>query len=191
MNDRTLLTDDLLVAYVDGELSAVEAAEIEAALADNPGAKETVRRLQVSADMLRRISVADLSEPPPIAIVEQIQSKMQGPARRRQRWYASTLPVALAASIVALVLGANVGYMARDISGGYSRAEAPGSDALTSSYEATLEGSLSSGAAKGQSFEYDSPGLGQGKITLGASFTCGFGSACREFSREETRAGAH
>src|SRR5262249_14754542 len=191
MNENhSILTEDVLVAFVDRELPAEQAAAVAAALAQDAEARETVRRLRVSADMVKRVSLAALDEPVPLALVEGIQARIHGASRKRQRWYASTLPMALAASIVALVLGANVGYMARDLSsGGYIKAEAPGSDALASSYEATLEGSLSSGAATGQSFDYDSPGIGQGKITLGSSFTTGFGSNCREFAREETRGG--
>jgi surface antigen len=64
-------------------------------------------------------------------------------------------------------------------------------DPLAASVEAALQGWLDSGAAAGQSFTYDGPGLGQGKITLSRSFTTSYNRACREFSREEMRAAAH
>src|SRR5262249_27018625 len=124
--NHSILTEDVLVAFVDRELPAEQAATVAAALAQDAEARETVRRLRVSADMVKRGSIAAPDEPVPLALVEGIQSRIHGASRKRQRWYASTLPMALAASIVALVLGANVGYMARDLSSGYIKAEAPG-----------------------------------------------------------------
>ena len=93
----------------------------------------------------------------------------------------------LAASIAALAVGLAGGYLFRDFSAGYVAAEATSVDPLTANYEATLQGSLDSAAAAGQSFTYDSPGEGQGKITLGRSFTTSYSHGCRDFGREEIR----
>ena len=192
MNEsRIALTQEILVAFVDGELPAAQSAAVVTALVRDAAASETVRRLQVSASIAKRVSLESLNDPMPVELVERIRRKMSGGQAPRRRPSISGPLLALAAGIVALVLGATAGYLARDLSGGYSTAEAPNSDALTSSYEATLQGSLESGAAPGRSFDYDSPGLGHGKITLGPSFTASFGSACREFSREETRGNVH
>lgn len=185
--DRIALSPEILVALVDRELSAEETAAVEAALAHDPAARETVRQLQVSAEIARRISLAPFDEPIPAALIDMIrQGMLDKPAtpavRSRMAW-----PLALAASIAALLVAGVVGYAVRDLSGGYTTAAAPQVDGLTSAYEATLQGSLNSNAAPGQSFTYDSPGIGQGKITLGSRFTTSFGSACREFLREETR----
>jgi hypothetical protein len=188
---RIALTQEILVAFVDAELPPAQSAAVEAALVHDPAAREIVRRLQVSAGIAKRVSQESLNDPVPAELVEHIRRMMSGrPAAGRRRSISGPL-LALAASIAALVVGAAAGYLARDLSSGYSTAEAPGSDALTSSYEATLQGSLESGAAQGQSFDYDSPGLGHGKITLGPGFTATFGSACREFSRDEIRGNAH
>jgi hypothetical protein len=188
MNEhRIALTKEILVAFVDGELPAAQSAAVEAALAHDAAARETVRRLQVSARNARFVSVESLNDPLPAELVGGIRRKMSANrAAGRPRSISRPL-LALAASIVVLMLGAAAGYLARDLSGGYSAAEAPGSDALTSSYEATLQGSLESGSAKGLSFDYDSPGIGRGSITLGAAFATTFGSPCREFVREEVR----
>ncbi len=192
MNENRLaLTQEILVAFVDGELPAGQSAAVAAALVHDAAASETVRRLQVSAGIAKRVSLESLSDPMPAAFVEQIRWKMSGGRAPGRRSSISGPLLALAAGIVALVLGTTAGYLVRDQSGGYSTAEAPDSDALTSSYEATLQGSLESGAAPGRSFDYDSPGLGHGKITLGPGFTASFGSACREFSREEIRGNVH
>ena len=188
---HTLLNQDMLVAFVDGELPADQAASVEAALSHDTAARETVRRLRVSAGLAAGLSRDGLDEPLPLALVEKIQAGMRADpksrARAENRRLASALPLALVASIAALLVGANVGYLAHDLFGGYSRAEAPGSDALASVYEATLQGALSSGAAPGQSFAYASPDVGDGRITLRGSFTTTFGAPCREFTRDETR----
>ncbi len=192
MNEnRIALTQEILVAFVDGELPATQSSAVEAALGHDAAARETVRRLQVSASIAKRVSLDSLNDPLPAELVEAIRRKMFGGQAAGRRRSISGPLLALAASIVALVLGATAGYLGRDLSSGYSTAEAPGADALTSSYEATLQGSLESGAAQGQSFDYDSPGLGHGKITLGPGFTASFGSACREFSRDEIRGNVH
>jgi hypothetical protein len=188
---RIVLTQEILVAFVDRELPAAQSADVEAALVHDAAARETVRRLRVSASIARRVSVESLNDPLPTALVEGIRRKMSVSRTAERPRSTSGLLLALAASIVVLMLGAAAGYLARDLSGGYAAAEAPDSDALTSSYEATLQGSLESGGAPGLSFDYDSPGLGRGKVTLGPGFTASFGSPCREFSREETRGSAH
>ncbi len=188
--DRIALSPEILVALVDRELPAEEAAAVEAALLHDAAAMETVRQLQVSAEIARRISLAPFDEPMPAALIDTIKRRMQDkPAapsvRNRVAW-----PLALAASIAALVAGL-AGYAVRDLGGSYTTASAPQSDGLTSAYEATLQGSLNGNADPGQSFTYDSEGIGQGKITLGSRFTTSFGSTCREFLREETRGDTH
>ena len=186
--DRIALSPEILVAFVDRELSSSDSAAVEAALAHDAAAQETVRQLQVSAEMAKRISRAPFDEPMPLALIETIRREMRqepvAPPVRGRIWR----PLALAASIAALVVAGTAGYMLHNVSGTYTTASAPQIDGLTSAYEATLQGSLNSNAAAGQSFEYDSPGDGQGKITLGSQFTTSFGSNCREFLREETRA---
>jgi hypothetical protein len=184
---RIALTQEILVAFVDGELPAAQSSAVETALAHDPAAREIMRRLQVSASIARLVSVESLNDPLPAELVEGIRRKMSaGRAAGRPRSISRPL-LALAASIVILMLGAGAGYLVRDLSGGYSAAEAPGTDALTSSYEATLQGSLESSSVPGVSFDYDSPGIGRGRITLGAAFATTFGTSCREFVREEVR----
>lgn len=192
MNEnRIALSQEILVAFVDGELPAAEAAAIEAALLHDSRAREVVRRLRASADIAARVSLAPLDEPLSDDLVESIRKGMRENAETAPRRIAG-YRLGLAASIVlALALGAASGYLAHDFSTGYVTAAAPGSDDLISAYEATLLGSLNSGAPAGQAFDYDSPGIGQGKITLGSRFTTSYGSTCREFRRVETRGGAH
>jgi anti-sigma factor RsiW len=192
MNEnRISLTNEILVAFVDRELPADQMAAVEAALAHDAAARDIVYKLRVSAQIAKSVSLDALREPLPLHLVKAargISRAKPAPAidatarRSSSRWL---LP--LAASIAALAIGLAGGYLFRDFSGGYVRAEAPGADPLAANYEATLQGSLDSGAAAGQSFTYDGPGVGQGKITLGRSFTTSYNRACREFSREEVR----
>ncbi len=189
--DRIALTPEILVAFVDHELSHSDSAAVEAALSHDAAAQETARQLQVSADIARRISRAPFDEPMPADLIETIKDEMRyepaSPAVRGRLWW----PLALAAGIAGLLVAGTAGYLAHNLSGTYTTASAPQIDDLTSAYEATLQGSLNSNTAAGQSFEYDSPGVGQGKITLGSNFTTSFGSNCREFLREETRGDRH
>jgi len=189
--DRISLTNEILVAFVDRELPADQMAAVEAALAHDAAARDIVYKLRVSAQIAKSVSIDALREPLPLHLVKAARGisrakpapTIDATARRSSsRWL---LP--LAASIAALAIGLAGGYLFRDFSGGYVRAEAPRADPLAANYEATLQGSLDSGAAAGQSFTYDGPGVGQGKITLGRSFTTSNNRACREFSREEVR----
>src|SRR6266481_2832591 len=189
--DRISLTNEILVAFVDRELPADQMAAVEAALAHDAAARDIVYKLRVSAQIAKSVSLDALREPLPLHLVKAargISRAKPAPAidatarRSPSRWL---LP--LAASIAALAIGLAGGYLFRDFSGGYVAAEATSVDPLTANYEATLQGSLDSAAAAGQSFTYDSPGEGQGKITLGRSFTTSYSHGCRDFGREEIR----
>ena len=183
--DRISLTQDILVAYVDNELPPEQMAAVHAALAYDPAARDIVYRLRISARIAKTISFDALDEPVPANLVIAARGRHQPDAGRggHARWL---LP--LAASILALAIGLGGGYLYRDMAGGYVAASAPNIDPLVANFEATLQSALESGAAAGQSVAYDSPGVGQGKITFGPSFTTSYNRDCRDFSREETRA---
>jgi anti-sigma factor RsiW len=114
--DRAKLREDL-VAYVDGELPAAEAREIETWLAADPTAQELRRHLQEDALALRGLFGAALREPVPAAlsvIGEPAVARPQAggtvvelPRRPQPR------PVGLwlaAASIACLVVGGLAGF---------------------------------------------------------------------------------
>lgn len=192
MNEKPIpLDQDLLMAYVDGELPRDQAAAIEAALAEDETVRETVRLLRDGAVAAARAFETMIDEPVPDRLIAAARGQTARPTaivhtrRRATRHWA--LP--LAASFAALAVGLAMGYLLRSPGGGYVPAAAITSDPLSASFEATLQGALDGGAA-GQSFTYESPGVGQGKIELGHAFTTGFGSDCREFRREETRGAA-
>jgi hypothetical protein len=189
MNERRMvLTPDILVAYVDRELPADQMAEVEAALPQDRGAQEIVHKLRVSSELAKGTALDALNEPLPLRLVAAARGAS---GRRSSRTLNPSAPrwlLPLAASIAALVIGLAAGYQFHNSSnGGYVAATASNVDALGASYEATLQGSLDSNATEGSIFPYDSPSLGQGKITLGHRFSTATNRNCREFSRIETR----
>jgi len=199
MNEQgSSLDQELLVAYVDGELPAEEARAVEAALAHDEAARETVRRLRLSAEVAARAFTGMAEEPVPERLVTAARRAGAGHAaalRREGRPGLARRLLPIAASLAMLATGLAAGYGLRGAfdrlqagapaGGGYTPAAAA-ADPLAESFEATLQAALDSGAA-GQSFTYQAPAVGEGRIQLGHSFTTGFGVDCREFHREEMR----
>lgn len=97
------LDDTTLVAYVDGELDAATAREVEQALETSPAARSTVARLRSSASLVRAAFADAVHEPPPARLVELLRAAPPNP-RPAARW----LRVA-AAIIVALAVGGALG----------------------------------------------------------------------------------
>jgi anti-sigma factor RsiW len=121
------LDDSRLVAYVDGELGAAEAAVIEHALRHDPEAARRVEVFRNTADWLRAAypaSAAVTSQPAAAA------AKAPRPAYwRTARW---TMPVA--ASIVAFAVGLGGGYV-----GASHDLFTPGGHAAVSESDAILD----------------------------------------------------
>jgi hypothetical protein len=193
--DRISLTQEILVAFVDRELPVGQMAAVEAALAHDALAQETVRKLRVAAKIAKRVSADALDEPLPprlVAAARGAPSSIHNLAiGAPKRWNTARSLLPLAAGVTALAIGLAGGYLLRDLSGGYTAAGATTTDPLAASYEVTLQGSLDAGSAPGQAITYESPGVGEGKIILGRSFSTSFNRTCREFSREEIRGGIH
>ena len=91
-------SDEMLMAYADGELDLVARAEIEAAMARDPKVAEAVERHRALAAKLRPAYDAVLKEPVPDRLAELVAAP-GGPAMSVGRW---RLPqwAALAASVV-------------------------------------------------------------------------------------------
>jgi surface antigen len=198
MNEKQItLSEDLLVAYVDRELAAQDMELVEAALAHDEAARETVRLLRFSAEMAQRAFAEVPAEPRPERLLRAARGSKQLPqlARRVAGGQAWRRLAPIAAGIATLAVGLAGGYglhsltRSADGGGGYEPAAASVVDGLTASYEATLQGALETGQP-GQSFTYDSDGLGQGTIRLGTGFTTAYGADCRQFTREEKRGAA-
>jgi anti-sigma factor RsiW len=94
------LDENTLVAYVDGELDAATAREVERALEGSPAARNTVAKLRSSAALVRAAFADAVHEPPPPGLVELLRIAKPSRARR----YA--LPVAAS---IALLIGIGIG----------------------------------------------------------------------------------
>jgi anti-sigma factor RsiW len=98
------LDENTLVAYVDGELDAASAREVEQALEASPVARNTVAKLRASAALVRAAFADALHEPPPPGLVAMLRAATP---RRRPRTY--WLPIA--ASIALLIGGVAAGAL--------------------------------------------------------------------------------
>ena len=113
----TQLTDEMLVAYVDGELSVEDAAEIERALQTDHKVREAVQIFRDSADWSRRAFDDVLREPVPEHLIRAASG--QGNADQPEAAPAVVAPrtrsrlglagLAMAAS-VALAIGVGGGF---------------------------------------------------------------------------------
>jgi anti-sigma factor RsiW len=104
MIDRSIpVTEDELHAYVDNELPAERRADVEAWLATHPDDAERVRSWRAMADALhaRYDSVADEAVPKRLEIERLV--------RQPRKWIYG----AVAATLVAFVVGGSIGWVAR------------------------------------------------------------------------------
>ena len=118
------MDDVMLMAYVDGEVDAATAREIEAALAGDPALAVRVQHLRDSAMMARGAFAEVLHEPVPDRLIAALGGPAHVPEgksadnvvplqRRTASWTPrrAALGWAAAASIAALVIGYGVGEM--------------------------------------------------------------------------------
>lgn len=112
----TQITDEKLVAYVDGELSAEEAAEVDQALQTDQRVREAVQVFRDTADLSRRAYDDMLHEPVPERLIQaasgeetpavtSMPPRVEAPARPQNR----LAGLAMAASI-ALAVGLGGGF---------------------------------------------------------------------------------
>jgi anti-sigma factor RsiW len=110
-------SDDVLVAYLDGEVGPVDRREIEAWLDSDPAARNKLAALAQSADLLRQAYDEVLREPLPGRLLAAARGETGSarvipfaPARasRRQTAWRVTLP--LAASLFGFVIGGGATY---------------------------------------------------------------------------------
>jgi anti-sigma factor RsiW len=116
--------DEVLIAYLDGELDAESADNVAAAIARDPALADEAQRLAATAGVLRAAFDDVLHEPVPERLLAAARGEVSGEkvvkfpeprkgtaaqsAARWQRWVA--LPIA--ASLAALMIGAGIGYFA-------------------------------------------------------------------------------
>ena len=100
-----------LSAYLDGELDAAAAEEVELRLASDPAAQAELDALMEADAFAQESYAAELDAPVPFALAQQIKAAPMPAAPAQQR-----RPIwgALAASLVVFVLGGIGGYTLRD-----------------------------------------------------------------------------
>lgn len=117
------VTDEKLMAYVDGEVTPAERAEVEAELARNPDRLETVAMYQRTGSLTGRAYVDIVREPVPPELIKAVMGA--DPPRRtawRSRWLPRHSPtMALAAGLAGLAIGLGVAMSLQNVQRGSSR----------------------------------------------------------------------
>jgi len=94
-SDDAVLFEEQLVAYLDGELDQQATRELEARLASDPVARETLRRLERTWEMLDTLGRAETGDSFTRSTMEMVavaaekeveQERQQLPVYRLQRW---------------------------------------------------------------------------------------------------------
>ena len=114
------LDDNTLVSYVDGELDAATAREVERALETSATARNTVAKLRSSATFVRAAFAEALHEPPPAGLVAMLRAAT--PRRPPARHW---LPVAASIALLIGLAGGTVGTRQ------FERATTQGHDPMT------------------------------------------------------------
>ena len=171
--------DETLVAYVDGQLDARETDAVEAALAKDPEARQTVRALREGAALLRAAFNEPMNEPVPPRILETIdQAAARGRVPAPRVW-----PMALAASFAALVIGLGVSLYLTD-----QRVERQlaALEARVEADQRYREAALAKALEKhvsGETVAWENPDSGSsGEITPVRTFKSTKGQWCREYA---------
>lgn len=121
MSPQTPVSEADLHAYADGQLQGPRRAEVEAFLAADPEAARKVEAWRQQAAALHAGLDGVLNEAVPLAALpRQLHAHGSRASAWRPAW-----PLALAASLCALVVGAAGGWVARERIGGDTVAAAP------------------------------------------------------------------
>jgi anti-sigma factor RsiW len=180
------LSDEILMAFADGELDEPVAAAVAKAMAEDPGLARRVVDFQQSRRLTRSAFSSTLAPDVPPALYAAVSAqvkafeagnavddtvtefKLRTPAAARSgRTYPSFMKMALAASVAALAVAA--GYFA-------GQREASGSNGLIAQLESPSVRHALSTAASGQDVE-----LPTGRLRVISSYRLANGSLCREF----------
>ncbi len=179
-----------LVAYVDGELEAEDAAAVEAHLAGDPDAREIVRKLHQAALVVRTAHDPVLAEPVPPGLVETVltapaSATDKAPVAHRRRAMSWDRPLArVAATIAVLAIGLGGGFGAATYSDAVSdRAELAVGQALKAQFAAARDEALET-LRSGTSMTWTSPdGEAAGRILPIRTTYSEDNGYCREYQR--------
>ncbi len=182
------LDDHTLMAYVDGELDADTAAEVETALAGDVAAQARIDALRDSAARVRAALNAVVHEPVPERLVAALRAPRRGAAEvialsaagRRTRLVRPLM--ALAASLALLAIGLGGGYYAAGYRAGQTRVAAARNDARdrASQIRAVQEALETRVSGKAVAWRNGFSG-NSGSITPIRTFRNKTGQYCREY----------
>jgi hypothetical protein len=101
------ISDEILMAYADGELDAATRASVEAAMQEDPEIRKRVARHRALRETMRGAFSAVLDEPVPDRLIEAARGQTAAPKKSAapRRWQ----PATMAAS---LLLGLGLGFLA-------------------------------------------------------------------------------
>lgn len=183
MNDPATITDELLYAWLDGELDATQAARVSAAVAADATLAQRVARQRALRAQLEARFAPVIEEPiperllatiaaPPAGVVDlnQVRAQRDARATRRPAWQEWG---AIAAT---LVLGVLVGTAFFDRGNGQSYTVSDGQMLARGELQRALSEDIS-GAADA------------GKVAIGLSAHTNAGEICRSFALESGPAG--
>jgi Putative zinc-finger len=183
------IPDELLAAYVDGELEADERARIEQAIAEDARLARRVARQRALRARLRNAFDGALREPLPQRLVNAAKVGPAGPAQiidlarvraeRARRPERRRLPIprrGVLAVAASLIVGVGVGVLSAHLAGG---------SALTEYRDGSL---LASGALDhALNDQLASATTAAGALRIGLSFRARSGGYCRTFMLDNHR----
>jgi hypothetical protein len=109
------ITDDMLSAYLDGELSPADAAMVKAAVEADPALAQRLKSLKAATRRFTAVVRGIDAEPMPASVEALLNAKTDNvvqfrrPKRETPKW---AVPAAMAASLVAIVVATgNLGRM--------------------------------------------------------------------------------
>jgi hypothetical protein len=161
-------SDDILAAYVDGELDSAMCADIEEAIRRDPGIEQRVARYRALRSRLQAAYAAELEEPVP----DRLMAAVRDPEARSRR--AAPRAVAPARWRYALAASALIAAAAGVLTWRYTHT------AMIENVDGTLV--ARSSLAEGLSDQLAGDRVTGGPVRIGLSFLAKSGSYCRTFS---------
>ncbi len=176
------IDDQTLVAYVDGELDLALQAEVETALARDPGLRERVRLLRETSSAVRVAFDHALHGAAPVP--DPRATTRAGSVEARPS--AKRFSLALAASLVSVLVGAGAAYLAATLQ--FERSERARLEAELRDAQA-LNGALES-APSGHTVRWTDPGSGTtSELTPVRTYRNATGQYCREYQHQNVHFG--
>ena len=169
------ITDEMLVAYADGELNDAERRMVESALPTDSDLRNRVHQFETTRRLLRTHLRSITTEPAPDHLVRLVLSNGTNPqARARSRGF-GRLAMPAAAALFGIAIGSVVSWLATT-----ATTSPPEELILAKSVQRTLSQALTD-QPDGARLSWDDPEGGQrGDIALKASFRTSAGY-CRTY----------